>query len=70
MVTDRTGRGLPDVTVKATGPNEREGKTEADGTVILRNVSAGTYRLRFESPTTITFEGSRSLAARASIRRA
>jgi len=63
MVTDRTGRGLPDVTVKATGPNEREGKTEADGTVILRNVSAGTYRLRFESPTTITFEREITVAA-------
>src|SRR3954447_24940071 len=56
MVTDRTGRALPDVTVKATGPNEREGKTEPDGSVILRNLGVGTYRLRFESPTTITFE--------------
>ena len=56
MVTDRTGRALPDVTVKATGPNDREGKTEPDGSVILRNVGAGTYRLRFESPTTVTFE--------------
>jgi len=63
MVTDRTGRALPDVTVKATGPNEREGKTDPDGTVILRNIAAGTYRLRFESPATITFEREVTVAA-------
>ncbi|MEO7270837.1 MAG: carboxypeptidase regulatory-like domain-containing protein [Vicinamibacterales bacterium] len=63
MVTDRTGRALPDVAVKATGAMEREGKTDAEGTVVLRNVGAGTYRLRFESPTTITFEREVTVAA-------
>ena len=63
MVTDRQGQPLGDVMVRATGPMEREGKTEADGTVLLRNVSAGTYRLRFESPGTITFEREISVAA-------
>jgi hypothetical protein len=56
LVTDRQGRPLPDVTVKATGPMDREGKTDAEGTVLLRNIAAGTYRLQFESPTTIPFE--------------
>ena len=44
MVTDRTGRALPDVAVRATGPNEREGKTDPEGSIVLRNISAGTYR--------------------------
>ena len=63
MVTDRTGRALPDVVVKATGAMEREGKTDADGTIVLRNLGAGTYRLRFESPATITFEREVTVAA-------
>jgi len=62
-VTDRTGRALPDVVVKATGPNEREGKTDPEGTIVLRNIGAGTYRLRFDSPTTITFEREVTVAA-------
>src|SRR5688500_13785520 len=56
QVTDRQGKPLSDVMVRATGPTEREGTTDADGMVLLRNVAAGTYRLRFESPATITFE--------------
>jgi hypothetical protein len=63
QVTDREGKPLPDVAVRAVGPTEREGRTDADGTVLLRNVASGTYRLRFESPTTITFEREVSVAA-------
>jgi mannose-6-phosphate isomerase-like protein (cupin superfamily) len=63
LVTDRQGRPLPEITVKATGAMERDGKTDADGTIILRNLAAGTYRLRFESPTTITFEREVTVAA-------
>jgi mannose-6-phosphate isomerase-like protein (cupin superfamily) len=63
LVTDRTGRALADVAVKATGPNDREGKTDPDGTIVLRNVGAGTYRLRFENPATITFEREITVAA-------
>ncbi len=62
MVTDRQGKPLADVVVRATGPAEREGKTDADGMVLLRNVASGTYRLRFESPGTITFEREVSVA--------
>ena len=47
-VTDRQGKVIQNAKVTATGPMEREGKTDAEGTVILRNVAAGTYRLRFE----------------------
>jgi mannose-6-phosphate isomerase-like protein (cupin superfamily) len=63
LVTDRQGRPLTDVAVKATGPMEREGKTDTEGAVLLRNVAAGTYRLRFESPGTITFEREVTVAA-------
>ena len=49
LVTDRQGKPLPEIAVKATGTMEREGKTDSDGTIILRNLNAGTYRLRFES---------------------
>jgi len=53
LVTDRQGKPLPEIAVKATGTMEREGKTDSDGTIILRNLNAGTYRLRFESAGTI-----------------
>jgi mannose-6-phosphate isomerase-like protein (cupin superfamily) len=56
FVTDRQGRPLEGATVTATGPMEREGTTDADGNVLLRNVGAGTYRLRFEHPASITLE--------------
>jgi hypothetical protein len=63
MVTDRQGRPLPDVAVRATGAMERDGRTDAEGTIVLRNLVSGTYRLRFESPGTITFEREVTVAA-------
>jgi mannose-6-phosphate isomerase-like protein (cupin superfamily) len=33
--------------VKTTGPIEREGETQADGSIRFTNMRAGTYRLRF-----------------------
>ena len=63
MVTDRQGRPLSDVAVRSTGTMERDGKTDAEGGIVLRNLVAGIYRLRFESPTTITFEREVTLAA-------
>jgi mannose-6-phosphate isomerase-like protein (cupin superfamily) len=56
FVTDRQGRPLEGATVTATGPMDREGKTDADGNVLLQNVGAGTYRLRFEHPASVTLE--------------
>jgi hypothetical protein len=56
LVTDRIGKVLSDVEVGVTGPVERDGTTDAEGTVALRNMGAGTYRLRFEHPEFITLE--------------
>src|SRR5919199_1212129 len=63
LVTDRVGKPLQDIAVKATGPMEREGKTDTEGTIVLRNLNPGTYRLRFESAGTITFEREITVAA-------
>jgi mannose-6-phosphate isomerase-like protein (cupin superfamily) len=56
MVTDRQGRALEGVQVSAAGPVERDGTTEADGTVAFRNMNGGVYRLRFEHAEFITLE--------------
>jgi hypothetical protein len=63
LVTDRQGKPLQDIAVKATGPAERDGKTDSEGIIVLRNVNPGTYRLRFESPGTITLEREVTVAA-------
>jgi hypothetical protein len=55
-VTESTGAPLVGATVTATGPATRAGVTDATGTVRFLSLRAGTYRLRFESPTTITLE--------------
>jgi mannose-6-phosphate isomerase-like protein (cupin superfamily) len=56
LVTDRSGKPIADAVVKATGPAERDGTTDAEGTLVLRNVNAGTYRLRFEHKEFVTLE--------------
>ena len=63
MVTDRQGKALEDVEVGVTGPAERDGKTDAEGSVAFRNMGAGTYRLRFEHPEFITLEREVSMVA-------
>ena len=55
-VTDASGAPLVGAKVTATGPAIRAGVTDATGTVRFLSMRAGTYRLRFESPTTITLE--------------
>ena len=62
-VTDSSGAPLVGANVTATGPATRAGVTDATGTVRFLSMRAGTYRLRFESPTTITLE--RDVALRA-----
>ncbi len=62
-VTDSTGAPLVGAKVTATGPATRASATDATGTVKFLALRAGTYRLRFESPTTITLE--RDVALRA-----
>jgi hypothetical protein len=55
-VTDSGGSPLVGAKVTATGPATRAGVTDATGTVRFLSMRAGTYRVRFESPTTITLE--------------
>jgi hypothetical protein len=55
-VTDSGGAPLVGAKVTATGSATRAGVTDATGTVRFLALRAGTYRLRFESPTTITLE--------------
>ena len=56
LVTDRQGKVLSDVAVGVTGAMERDGKTDATGSIVFRNLGAGTYRLRFEHPDFVTLE--------------
>ncbi|MEO5823218.1 MAG: carboxypeptidase regulatory-like domain-containing protein [Vicinamibacteraceae bacterium] len=55
-VTDSGGSPLVGANVTATGPATRAGVTDATGTVRFLSLRGGTYRLRFESATTITLE--------------
>jgi len=55
-VTDSAGAPLVGAKVTATGPAIRAGVTDATGTVRFLAMRAGNYRVRFESPTTITLE--------------
>jgi mannose-6-phosphate isomerase-like protein (cupin superfamily) len=63
LVTDRQGEALADVEVGMTGPMERDGKTDAEGSIAFRNLGAGNYRLRFEHPEFITLEREVSMQA-------
>ena len=63
MVTALDGKTLPDVSVKAAGPVDREGLTDPSGLVTFPNMASGTYRLRFEHPEFITLEKEVSLPA-------
>ncbi len=62
-VTDSGGAPLVGARVTATGPATRAGVTDATGTVRFLALRSGTYRLRFESPTTITLERDVTLRA-------
>jgi hypothetical protein len=55
-LTDSAGAPLVGAKVTATGPAIRAGVTDATGTVRFLAMRAGNYRVRFESPTTITLE--------------
>ena len=65
-VTDMSGQPIQDVSVRASGPVDRQGTTDAKGTVVLRNVTSGTYRLRFEHENYVTFEREITHGTRAS----
>lgn len=55
-VTDRTGATIEGARVQAEGPLSREGTTDASGGVTFRNLTAGSYRFRFEHKGFITLE--------------
>ncbi len=54
--TNPSGATLPDVRVVMNGPAERDGTTDASGTIRFTNLRAGTYRVRFSGERVITFE--------------
>ena len=56
LVTNLEGTPLPDVAVSADGPVDREGSTDAQGTITFRNMNAGQYRLRFLHDEYVTLE--------------
>jgi mannose-6-phosphate isomerase-like protein (cupin superfamily) len=56
FVTDHSGQPISGVSVRATGPVERTGETDVEGTLVFRNMTAGTYRLRFEHAKFVTFD--------------
>ena len=55
LVTDRHGKPLPSARVAVNGA-EQAGVTNKAGRVVLTNVKAGSYTLRVERDTFITFE--------------
>jgi mannose-6-phosphate isomerase-like protein (cupin superfamily) len=62
-VTDRSGNPLGDVEVTVSGPSDRSGKTDANGTLAYKSMGAGTYRLRFAHEGFITLEREVTLRA-------
>ena len=61
QVTDRSGVPLKGAHVAVEGPSSRAGVTAEDGHVIVRNMAAGTYRVRVECDDFITLEKEVSL---------
>ncbi|MGE3840947.1 MAG: carboxypeptidase regulatory-like domain-containing protein [Vicinamibacterales bacterium] len=62
-VTDPKGMPLADVRIRTTGPVDREGVTDDQGTLRLLNLRAGTYRLRFDAEGFVSFEREVAIAA-------
>jgi uncharacterized cupin superfamily protein len=56
QVTDQSGNPLAGVAVASSGPVDRSATTAETGSVVLRSMRAGTYRLRFEHENFITLE--------------
>jgi Cupin domain/Carboxypeptidase regulatory-like domain len=63
VVTNMEGQPLTGVWAKASGPVDREGPTDSAGGVTFSNVTAGSYRLRFEHEDFITLERDVTVAA-------
>ncbi len=56
LVTDSAGAPLGDVQVSTQAPVAREGVTGPDGSLRFAGMRAGTYRVRFNRPGSITLE--------------
>jgi mannose-6-phosphate isomerase-like protein (cupin superfamily) len=55
-VTDRRGATIPGAEVNLEGPVSREGTTDANGSIVFRNLTAGTYRARVAHERFLTLE--------------
>jgi mannose-6-phosphate isomerase-like protein (cupin superfamily) len=55
-VTDRKGATIPGAEVNLEGPLSREGTTDASGSIVFRNLVAGTYRARVSHEHFLTLE--------------
>ena len=62
-VTDPQGVTLSGILVSVTGTTTRSGETNASGNLSLTGMMAGTYRLRFDGETWISFEREVTLRA-------
>ena len=55
-ITDSVGAPLAEVDVRATGPVDRQGITDAEGVVQFSSLAGGVYRLHFQQEAFITLE--------------
>jgi len=55
LVSDTSGAPISDVSVTASGPSQRAGRTES-GRLVFEGVPAGTYRFRFDKDGYLSFE--------------
>jgi mannose-6-phosphate isomerase-like protein (cupin superfamily) len=55
-VIDRSGRPIPDATVTVEGPARQEGTSDARGTLTIRGLSAGSYRVRADADGFVSLE--------------
>ena len=65
-VTDKSGNGIGEVSVAATGPVDRSAVTARDGTVTFKSMRQGQYRLRFEHEGYVTLEREQMINRQAS----
>jgi mannose-6-phosphate isomerase-like protein (cupin superfamily) len=62
-VTDRLGAPLAGADVRVQGASVREGRTDATGGLVLRSMTAGTYRIRVEREGFLALEKEATLKA-------
>ena len=62
-VTDRKGAPINGAEVTVEGPSTREGTTDANGSIVFRNMTAGAYRGRVQRDGFITLEKEATIRA-------